>query len=98
MMSHPRFVWDVRLPPRTDGQGNQEAYWEAASLWKEYHGSLPFKNSNQVPPNQQGIILISQLEGREKNMAKELSKEDLKEEEGSGYSLCGSTNQVEGKI
>ena len=80
--TRPRFAWDAKSPPWTDGVGNQERYKKAVLDWKEYHDSLAENNPNKVSPNIQGIILKSQLFGQAEDLCSELTNEQLKEADG----------------
>lgn len=61
--SRPRFAWDAKSPPWTDGNGNQERFKAAVEDWKEFHDSLPDNNLNKITTGLQGIVLKSQLFG-----------------------------------
>ena len=66
LLNRPRFSWDTRNAPRTDGVGDQEAYANAVKRWCAYHDSLPNANSSKVFKASRGMILHSQLYGRAK--------------------------------
>ena len=80
--SRPRFQWDARSPPWTDGKGNQKRFLKAVKLWKEFHDALPASNSNKIPSNLQGIVLKSQLFGRAQDLVSNISSEELRSAEG----------------
>ena len=76
--SRPRFQWDTRTPPWTDGIGIQEGYLKSVKLWKEFHDALPDSNSNKIPLQLQGIILKSQLFGRAQDLVSSIGYEDIR--------------------
>lgn len=81
--SRPRFTWDIRSPPWTDGRGNQDHYLDAVKLWKEFQDALPDTNSNKITPNLQGIVLKAQLFGRARDLCAKVSIDDLKKSDGA---------------
>jgi len=66
----PKFSWDMKAVPWTDGRGDQDGYARAVSLWKKFHDTLPVSNSNKIPVNLQGIMLQSNLYGRAQDLVK----------------------------
>lgn len=64
--ARPRFSWDTRNAPWTDGVGDQEPYANAVRRWSAYHDTLPDSNGNKVLKASRGMILHSQLYGRAK--------------------------------
>lgn len=74
----PKFSWDVRSAPWTDGRGDQEQYLEKVLLCKEFHDTLPENNSNKIIPQLQGIMLKAQLVGRARDLGAKVSMEELK--------------------
>ena len=79
----PRFAWDIRSVPWTDGRGNQDQYASAVALWKAFHDKLPDANSNKIPKDLQGIMLQSQLYGRARDLCKSIPDETIQSEDGS---------------
>jgi len=79
----PKFSWDVRNAPWTDGIGNQEGYAESVKLWKTYHDSLVPTNSTKIPAALQGIVLQSQLFGRAKDTVRKLAASEIASETGA---------------
>jgi len=79
----PRFAWDIRSVPWTDGRGNQDQYASAVALWKAFHNKLPDANSNKIPKDLQGIMLQSQLYGRARDLCKSIPDETIQSEDGS---------------
>lgn len=59
--TRPRFSWDAKSPPWTDGKGNQERFNASVFDWKEYHDSLPDSSSNKLPSAIQGLVLSLRL-------------------------------------
>ena len=68
----PRFSWDIRSVPWTDGRGKQEDYVSAVRSWSAFHAKLPHSNSNKTPKILRGIMLHSRLYGRAKDLCKEI--------------------------
>ena len=68
----PRFSWDIRSVPWTDGKGDQEEYVNAVRSWSSFHNKLPDSNSNKIPKSLRGIMLHSHLYGRAKDLCKEI--------------------------
>ena len=64
--SRPRFSWDTRNAPWTDGIGDQEGYANAVKRWCAFHDSVHDNNANKVMKVSRGMILQSQLCGRAK--------------------------------
>lgn len=81
--TRPRFSWDLRNVPWTDGVGNQEEYHRSVMLWKKFHDALPDANGNKIPANLQGLMLQSQLYGRARDVCKSLSDADISSAEGA---------------
>lgn len=77
----PRFAWDAKSPPWTDGKGNQENFKNAVYDWKEYHDYLPDTSSNKLPLQIHAIALKSQLYGQAADLIAELRNEQLKSED-----------------
>ena len=80
--TRPKFTWDAKSPPWTDGKGNQEKFKLAVEDWKEYHDSLPAANSHKLVVAMQGIVLKSQLFGQAADLCAEITKEQLKSANG----------------
>lgn len=76
--SRPKFSWDAKSPPWTDGVGDQEEYRDAVHLWQMFHDALPDSNSNKIPLALQAICLKSQLYGRAKDLCSGISSQQLK--------------------
>ena len=75
--SRPRFSWDLKSVPWTDGKGSQEEYASAVMLWSALHDKLPDSNSNKIPLELRGIMLQSQLYGRAKEICKKVSDSEI---------------------
>ena len=80
--SRPKFSWDTRNPPWTDGRGNQEEYARAVTQWATFQDGLPDSNSNKIGIPLRGICLIAQLFGRAKDLCMGLTAEQLASSDG----------------
>ena len=80
--SRPKFSWDIRSTPWTDGRGNQEGFAIAVKLWEQFHDKLPSSNSNKMTADLCGICLKSQLFGRALDLTKGISDEFIASEDG----------------
>lgn len=78
----PKFSWDIKNVPWTDGRGDQAEYASAVKLWSRFHDMLPDANSNKVPVGLRGIMLQSNLFGRAKDLCKVLSDAEIQSDEG----------------
>ena len=58
--SRPKFKWDIKNVPWTDGKGPQEEYAEEVKAWFAFHDLLPDTNSNKLDKKLRGTILKSQ--------------------------------------
>ena len=85
MPTTPRFSWDIRNIPWTDGKGNQEEYAKSVELRNAFHNKLPDSNSNKIPLALRGIMLQSQLYGRAMDMCKSTLDEDIQSTTGSDH-------------
>jgi len=81
--SRPKFSWDIRSTPWTDGRGNQEGFARAVKLWGQFHDKLPASNSNKIPADLRGICLKSQLFGRALDLCKGIPDDDIASENGA---------------
>ena len=81
--SRPRFSWDLRNAPWTDGKGNQERFYESVKQWCAFHDNLPNTNPNKIPSSLQGMLLQSQLYGRARDICLKISAEDIKAADGA---------------
>ena len=75
--NRPRYSWDIRTVPWTDGKGSQEPFAAAVELWKLFHDKLPDSNANKIPATLQGIMLKSQLFSHADALCKGLSNADI---------------------
>lgn len=80
--SRPRFSWDAKTVPWTDGKGIGSQYLSAVKLWKLFNDTLPDNSPNKIPKGLQGIILKSQLYGRASDLGSTIKDEDLMKEDG----------------
>lgn len=80
--SRPKFKWDAKSPPWTDGKGNQEQFKLAVEDWQEYHDSLPAGNSHKLAVPMQGIVLKSQLFGQAADLCAGITREQLRSDYG----------------
>lgn len=83
MSNKPRFGWDIRTSPGTDGKGYQEGYARAFELWCDYQDSLPDINTNKINKTQCGTLLLAQLSSRAIDRTSGLSKDDVKSDGGA---------------
>ena len=74
----PRFSWDAKTPPWTDGKGNQERFKVSVEDWVAFHDSLPENSSKKMSKEVQGIVLKSQLFEQASDQCSELTKAQLK--------------------
>lgn len=81
--SRPKYSWDVRNVPWTDGRGDQAGYARSVKLWRKFHAHLPANKSNQIPAELEGIMLQSQLYGRAQDLVKAVTEEDIESEDGT---------------
>lgn len=81
--SRPRFSWDLKTVPWTDGKGNQEDYASSVSLWTAFHNKLPDTNSNKIPDELRGIMLQSQLFGRARDLCKKIPDDTIQSSSGA---------------
>ena len=80
--SRPRFSWDIKNVPWTDGKGNQEEYAKAVELWNAFHNKLTDSNSNKIPADLRGIMLQSQLYGRARDICRSITDTDIQSNTG----------------
>ena len=79
----PKFSWDTKNCPWTDGVGNQEPYAHAVKQWSLFHDGLADNNSNKINKQLRGIVLEGNLYGRAKDLAKSISPTKLSSERGA---------------
>lgn len=79
----PKFSWDIKSVPWTDGRGNQEEYANSVALWSAFHEKLPNNNSNKIPSELRGIMLQSQLFGRARDLVKKIDDEVIHSPDGA---------------
>ena len=79
----PKFSWDTKNCPWTDGVGNQEPYAHAVKQWSLFHDGLSDNNSNKINKQLRGIVLEGNLYGRAKDLAKSISPTELSSERGA---------------
>ena len=79
----PKFHWDLKNAPWTDGRGSQEQYYNAVKLWKSFHDKLPEGNGNKIPANLQGLILQSQLYDRALDLVKKVPADKIQSDDGA---------------
>ncbi len=78
--SRPKFTWDLRNVPWTDGRGDQEGYAKKVKEWAAFHDSLTDQNSNKIQKEQRGLVLHTQLYGRAEDRTRHMTIEDLQKE------------------
>ena len=80
--TRPRFSWDIRNVPWTDGKGNQEEYAKSVDLWDAFHNRLPDSNSHKITAELRGIMLQSQLYGRARDMCRSIPDSEIQSADG----------------
>lgn len=60
----PKFTWDLKTVPWTDGRGDQEEFSNAVDKWAAFHDSFKDSNSNKIDKSQRRLIIHTQLFGR----------------------------------
>lgn len=75
--ARPKFSWDLRNAPWTDGRGPQDGYYDSVLRWKAFHDKLPDTNSNKIPRELQGVVIQSQLFGRALDLSQKLSADEI---------------------
>ena len=83
--SRPKFSFDLRNPPWTDGRGNQEEYYRKVVAWKAMHDLLPADHNSKILPQLQGVILQSQLYGRAVDLVSKVTDAQLQGDNGALY-------------
>ena len=78
--SRPKFKWDMRSCPWTDGKGNQEQYVLQVRRWSKYHDALPDNNSNKIPSELRGLTLQAQLFDRAIDLCRGISDDVIASE------------------
>jgi len=81
--SRPKFAWDTKNCPWTDGTGNQEIYASAVAKWSLFHDKLADNNSNKIAANCRGIVLEANLYGRAKDICRFLTHDQLTANDGA---------------
>lgn len=82
-LSRPKFSWDMRTAPWTDGRGPQDEYADAVDRWSDFHDLLDYKNPNKIPKTLRGTMLWLQLSGRAKDVARKIPRDILMSENGA---------------
>lgn len=59
--NRPRFTWDIKSVPWTDGKGGQLQYAKYVRRWSAFHDNLDETNSNKIKKKNRGIVLLSNL-------------------------------------
>lgn len=68
LLSRPRVSWDIKSVPWTEWKGDQLEYAKDVCRWCAFHDNLPADNSKKIVAQNHGIVLISQLYGRAKDL------------------------------
>ena len=79
----PKFSWDTKNCPWTDGVGNQESYAHSVKQWSMFHDGLAENNLNKIAKKLRGIVLEGNLYGRAKDLVKSIQPEELSSERGA---------------
>ena len=80
--SRPKFSWDSKTAPWTDGKGEQEGYHKSVKLWNAFNDALPNSNSNKIPKALRAICLKSQLFGRAADLCSGIDDASLTTDDG----------------
>lgn len=78
----PRFSWDIRTVPWTDGRGSHEDYVNAIRSWSSFHEKLPDSNNNKIPIGIRGIMLHSHLYVQAKDICKDIPFSQIESSDG----------------
>ena len=81
--SRPKFSFDLKNPPWTDGRGSQEGFFKNVIRWKRLHDALPKEHSWKIDKNLQGVVLQSQLFDRAADLAEKLTETEIMSEDGA---------------
>jgi len=79
--SRPKFTWDLKSVPWTDGRGDQEGFAKQVEKWAAFHDSLEDSNGNKIKKAQRGLVLHTQLYGRAADRARHMNIEDLQKDD-----------------
>lgn len=79
----PRFSWDARNVPWTDGVGDQVEYSEAFLARGSFHHIPSEKNGNQIEKKNRDIVLMSNLFRQAKDVCHAVHGEVLPSDEGA---------------
>ena len=81
--SRPRFSWDIKAVPWTDGKGDQLEYAKAVKKWCAFHDKHHDSNSNKISLINRGIVLQSHLYGRAKDLCDCLEDDEIASDKGA---------------
>lgn len=80
--SRPRFSWDIKAIPWTDGKGDLLQFSKSVKRWCTLHDILPDNNRDKIVKKNRGIVLLSHLYGRAKDRCEGIEDEVLKAGDG----------------
>lgn len=80
--SRPRFAWDQRNVPWTDGIGEQAGYAKAVKRWCRFHDALKESNIMRVAPEIRGHVLLANLFGRAADLCEGIDSAIMDDEDG----------------
>lgn len=80
-LRRPRFSWNAQNVPWTDGIGDQVGYAESLFDRLTIHNNLDDNTSNKISKTTRGIVLISNLYGRARDMIRSVRQEVLDDNE-----------------
>lgn len=83
--SLPKFLFNGKSVPWTDGHGPQERDAEVVEVWSSQNDPLPDTNPNKFPKNVRGSILKSQLYGCARDVARRVKTEELQSVDGVSF-------------
>ena len=81
--TRPRFSWDIRSVPWTDGRGDQLQYSIAVRRWAAFHDSLLDSNSNKIQKKSRAVMLLSNLYERAADLARNIEQQAITAEDGT---------------
>lgn len=80
--SRPKFAWDSKSAPWTDGKLDQEQYNESVTSWNAFHDVLPDSKNNKIPKKLRMICLKYPLSGRVKDLCTKRTNKELLGDDG----------------
>lgn len=91
LLTCPRFFWDIRAVPWTDGKRDQHEYVKAVCRRSAFHENLPDGNSNKITDKNRGTVLLSNLYGSAKELCDKIEDVVLNPDAAKSTELIIST-------